>query len=314
MRIVFMGTPEFSEIILRALCESGNTPAAVVTRADKPAGRGKNLSSSPVKKYALSQNIEVLQPEKLSDPVFSDRLIALSPDIIIVVAYGRILPEYVLSLPKYGCINAHASLLPEYRGAAPMQRAIMDGKTETGVTIMKMDKGLDTGDMILSLKTPISNTDTLESIHDRLAELSVEGLKEALRLIESGKAVFTCQNGENATYAEKIRREDEIINFSLPANEISCRIRALTPFPYAFCTFNSKTLKITKAAVINEIPKTEKEYAPGEVITAKHGVITVACGNASALEITEVFPENKRRMSAADFINGARVKPGDIFI
>ncbi len=312
MKILFMGTPEFSEIVLRALCENGHSPAAVVTRADKPAGRGNVLSSSPVKKYALSRGIEVLQPEKLSDPQFSERLAALLPDIIIVVAYGRILPEYVLSLPKYGCINAHASLLPEYRGAAPMQRAIMDGKNETGVTIMKMDKGLDTGDTLLALKTPISDTDTLETIHDRLAELSCAGLEQALELIEKGKAVFTPQNDNKATYAEKIRRADEIIDFRRSADELSCQLRALTPFPYAFCTFNGKAVKITKALALKNTSLNETK-APGEVVSVKNGVITVACGSG-ALEIYEVFPENKRRMSAADFVNGARIKPGDIFL
>ena len=190
MRIVFMGTPDFSLTVLKALCESGNTPVMAVTRADKPAGRGYALMQSPVKKYALEKGIEVLQPEKLSDPDFLSRLTEIQPDIIVVVAYGRILPESVLKLPKFGCINAHASLLPEYRGAAPMQRAIMDGKSETGVTIMKMDKGLDTGDMILVLKAPISETDTLETVHDRLAELSGEGILKAISLLEKEEAVI----------------------------------------------------------------------------------------------------------------------------
>lgn len=303
-----MGTPEFSQIVLRALCERGRAPVAVVTRADKPAGRGNTLSASPVKKYAVSRGIETLQPEKLSDPVFTERLCALSPDIIIVVAYGKILPDYVLKLPKYGCINAHASILPEYRGAAPMQRAIMDGKRETGVTIMKMDKGVDTGDTLLTLKTPLSDTDTLESVHDRLAELSAEGLLQALELIECGRAVFVSQDHEKASYAEKIRREDEIIDFRRSASELSCQIRALTPYPFAFCSFNGRSLKITKATVLESPP--ENKGIPGEVLAAGKNGITVACGSG-ALLITEVFPENKRRMSAADFVNGARIKPGD---
>lgn len=308
MKFVFMGTPEFSEIVLKKLCESGNKPVAVVTRADKPAGRGYTLSESPVKKYAKSHGIDVYQPEKLSDPEFITTLTDIAPDIIIVVAYGRILPETVLNLPKYGCINAHASLLPLYRGAAPMQRAIMDGKTETGVTIMKMDKGLDTGDMLLTLKTPITEQDDLETIHDRLAELSGEGLIETLTLLESGKTVSTPQDHSIATYAEKIRREDEIIDFSRSANEISCQIRALSPFPYAFCYFNEKMLKITKAVSVPDIDT--KGNQPGEVLFAKKGVIRVACGNG-ALDITAVFPESKRRMSASDFINGSKIKQGD---
>ena len=308
MRIVFMGTPDFSREVLYALCESGNTPVAVVTRADKPAGRGYTLMQSAVKKYAVEKGIEVLQPEKLSEPTFFDRLTELSPDIIVVVAYGRILPEAVLSLPKYGCINAHASLLPEYRGAAPMQRAIMDGKSETGVTIMKMDKGLDTGDMVLTLKTPISDTDNLETVHDRLAVMSGEGVLKAIKLIESGEATFTPQDGEKATYAEKIQKNDEKIDFSRSATEISCQIRALTPFPFAYCTYNGRSLKIIKAEALPDYETEGK--AAGTVLSANKNGITVATGKG-ALNITGVFPESKRKMSAQDFINGAKIKAGD---
>ena len=308
MRIVFMGTPDFSREVLSALCESGNTPVAVVTRADKPAGRGYTLMQSAVKKYAVEKGIEVLSPEKLSEPTFFDRLTELSPDIIVVVAYGRILPEAVLSLPKYGCINAHASLLPEYRGAAPMQRAIMDGKSETGVTIMKMDKGLDTGDMVLTLKTPISDTDNLETVHDRLAVMSGEGVLKAIKLIESGEATFTPQDGEKATYAEKIQKNDEKIDFSRSATEISCQIRALTPFPFAYCTYNGRSLKIIKAEALPDYETEGK--AAGTVLSANKNGITVATGKG-ALNITGVFPESKRKMSAQDFINGAKIKAGD---
>ncbi len=303
-----MGTPEFSETVLKALCENGQTPVAVVTRADKPAGRGYTLTQSAVKKYALTREIEVLQPEKLSDPEFVSRLTELNPDIIVVVAYGRILPESILSLPKYGCINAHASLLPEYRGAAPMQRAIMDEKQETGVTVMKMEKGLDTGDMLLTIKTPITDEDDLESVHDRLAELSGKAIIEALELISSGRAVFTPQDNEKATYAEKILSDDEVIDFSRSATAISAQIRALTPFPHARFIYNGKRIKVTKAAAHTEI-NTEEKVA-GEVISTKGGEILVACGSG-AIAISGVFPESKRRMSANDFINGSKIKVGD---
>ncbi len=310
MRIVFMGTPEFSETVLKALCENGHAPVGVVTRADKPAGRGYTLTPSAVKKYALSQNIEVLQPEKLSDPEFFARLSELRPDIIVVVAYGRILPESVLNLPKYGCINAHASILPEYRGAAPMQRAIMDERPETGVTVMKMEKGLDTGDMLLTVKTPITQEDNLETIHDRLARMSGEAILEALELIESGRAVFTPQDSEKATYAEKILSSDEVIDFSRSAGAISAQIRALTPFPFARCVYNGKRIKITKAVAHPEFDVDGK--SAGEVISTKGGEILVACGSG-AIAICGVFPESKRRMSASDFINGSKIKAGDIF-
>lgn len=309
MRIVFMGTPEFSEAVLKALCENDRTPIAVVTRADKPAGRGYTLTQSAVKKYALEKGIEVLQPEKLSDPEFFERLTELNPDVIVVVAYGRILPESVLSLPKYGCINAHASLLPEYRGAAPMQRAIMDEKHETGVTIMRMEKGLDTGDMLLTVKTPITETDDLESIHDRLAELSGRAVLDALELIFSGKAVFTPQDNEKATYAEKILSNDEVIDFSSSASAISAKIRALTPFPLARFSFKGKRIKVTKATVRSDVSVDGK--AAGEVVSVKGGEILVACGSG-AIALNGVFPESKRRMSAADFINGSKIKVGDM--
>ncbi len=308
MKIVFMGTPEFSATVLYKLCESGNIPTLVVTRADKPAGRGYELKPSAVKRLALEKNIEVLQPEKLSDENFISRLRAISPDVIIVVAYGKILPEAILKLPKYGCINAHASLLPKYRGAAPMQRAIINGETETGVSIMKMDKGLDTGDVLLSLKTEISITDTLETIHDRLAELSGDALLQALEKLETNSAVFTPQNNSNATYAEKILKKDEKIDFSLSAELVSCKIRALTPFPFAYCMFENKMLKIIEAYTENAETVNNSN---GEILSVKNGKIKVACGK-NVLVITKVFPESKRKMSALDFVNGSKIKVGDI--
>ena len=310
MRTVFMGTPEFSATVLQTLCENGIRPDAVVTRADKPAGRGYTLMQSAVKKYALSQEIEVLQPEKLSDPVFFERLKELDPELIIVVAYGRILPESVLNMPKYGCINAHASLLPKYRGAAPMQRAIMDGEKETGVTIQRMDNGIDTGDIILTITTPITEEDNLETVHDRLALLSGEALLEAVKQLQDGTATFTKQDGEKANYAEKIGKTDEIIDFTQTAEQLSCRIRALSPFPYAFFSYNGKRIKITSAHTVPDMSSEGKQA--GEVISVKGGEIKVACGQG-VLAITGVFPESKRRMGASDFVNGSKIKPGDIF-
>ncbi len=310
MRIVFMGTPEFSANVLRTLCENGRRPDAVVTRTDKPAGRGNSLKMSDVKRYALEQDIEILQPEKLSDEAFFSRLTELAPDVIIVVAYGKILPEAVLKLPKYGCINAHASLLPLYRGAAPMQRAIMDGQSETGVTVMKMDKGLDTGDMMMTLKTPITESDTLETIHDRLSELSGVGILKVLEQLENGNAVYQKQDDSIATYAAKIMPEDEAVDFSRSCEEISRKIRALTPFPYAHCIFRRKRIKLTEVSASPEADVTA--YAPGEIISFSSKGIVVACGQG-ALVITGVFPESKRRMTASDFINGTRPEKGEKF-
>lgn len=308
MRIVFMGTPEFSATVLKSLCENDYRPIAVVTRADKPAGRGYELKPSAVKLYAVENGIDVFQPEKLSDETFISTLASLKPDIIIVVAYGRILPKTVLDMPKYGCINAHASLLPKYRGAAPMQRAIMNGDSETGVTIMKMDVGLDTGDMLLTLKTPISETDDLESVHDRLAVMSGKALIEALKLIESDQAVYTPQDHDKATYADKILSKDEIIDFNRTAKSISAQIRALSPFPYAKCKYADKSIKILQASVSDE----QSDRPAGEILSVKNGVIKVNTAEG-ILNITKVFPESKRRMTALDFVNGSKIKPGDMF-
>ena len=308
MKTVFMGTPEFSAVVLKALCDAGFVPSAVVTTPDKPAGRGYGLKESSVKRFATARNIPVLQPERLSDEVFLKDLRNIEPDIIIVVAYGKLLPETILKLPRYGCINAHASVLPKYRGAAPMQRAIMNCETETGVTIMKMEKGLDTGDIIHVLKTPITDSDTLETIHDRLAQLSGKALIEVLGMFADGTAVFTPQNPSLATYAEKIGKEDEAIDFSEDALKIGAKIRALTPFPYAYFVFNGKKIKVTSAEPV------ESDFTgiPGKVTDVSKNHIDVTCGNGK-LRIYEVFPESKRKMPVKDFINGNKISAGDFF-
>ena len=308
MKTVFMGTPEFSANVLRDLCAAGYTPAAVVTTPDKPAGRGYETKPSAVKRFAVSQGLPVYQPDKLSDPEFLKILKNTEPDIIIVVAYGKLLPETVLTLPKFGCINAHASILPKYRGAAPMQRAIMNCETETGVTVMQMEKGLDTGDIIHVLKTPISDTDTLETVHDRLAVLSGQALIDVLGMLEKGTAVFTAQDPELATYADKIKKEDEIIDFSEDSKKISAKIRALTPFPYAYSTFCGKKIKVTRAETIDSLVSAK----PGTVLAVAKDYIEIACGNG-ALKVYEVFPESKRKMPVRDFINGSKISVGDLF-
>ena len=308
MKTVFMGTPEFSAVVLKYLCDAGFVPSAAVTTPDKPAGRGYGLKESSVKRFATDRNIPVLQPERLSDEGFLKDLRNIEPDIIIVVAYGKLLPETILKLPRYGCINAHASVLPKYRGAAPMQRAIMNCETETGVTIMKMEKGLDTGDIIHVLKTPITDSDTLESVHDRLAVLSGKALTEVLDMFSNGTAVFTPQNPSLATYAEKIGKEDEAIDFSEDALKIGAKIRALTPFPYAYFVFNNKKIKVTSAEPV------ESDFTgiPGKVTDVSKNHIDVTCGNGK-LRIYEVFPESKRKMPVKDFINGNKISAGDFF-
>lgn len=308
MRIMFMGTPDFAAIALKGLCENGNTPVCCVTKVDKPAKRGYKLTASPVKIFALENNIPVEQPVKLSVAEFEETLKKYDPELIIVVAYGVILPKYVLDYPKYGCINVHGSLLPEYRGAAPMQRAIIDGCDKTGVTIMKMAEGLDTGDMILKLETPISESDNLETIHDRLAELGVKGLLEVIPALQNGTAVFEPQDDSRSSYAAKITKEDGVLDFSRPARELSCLVRGLSPFPYAYCKNGDTVVKITDARFSEKRPEGAK---CGEVVSVSGGEIVVACGEGT-LRILGVFPESKKRMSASDYVNGGKIHVGDL--
>ena len=310
MRIMFMGTPDFAAIALKGLCENGNTPICCVTKVDKPAKRGYKLTASPVKLFALENNLPIEQPVKLSTPEFAEVLKKYDPELIVVVAYGVILPKSVLDYPKYGCINVHGSLLPKYRGAAPMQRAIIDGCDKTGVTIMRMAEGLDTGDMILKLETPISEEDNLETIHDRLAELGVKGLLEVIPMLENGTAVFESQVDSLSSYAAKITKEDCVLDFSRPAKELSCLIRGISPFPLAYCKNGDTMLKITDARCSDDRPQ---NAANGEVISLTRGEITVACGDGS-LRILGVFPENKKRMRAVDYINGGKIHVGDILV
>ncbi|MBR5044019.1 MAG: methionyl-tRNA formyltransferase [Clostridia bacterium] len=308
-KIVFMGTPEIAVTCLDRLVQGGFDVAAVVTRIDKPKGRRAILTPPPVKVYAEEHGIEVFQPRTLRDEIFADWLTAVDPDLILVVAFGMILPENVLAYPKYGCINVHASLLPKYRGAAPMQRAIMEGESETGVTVMYMDAGLDTGDMIFRRSTPITETDTLETIHDKLAEIGAELLADTVRKIENGESLpREKQNGDLSTYAAKIEREDAKIDFTRPAAELDRLIRALTPIPYAYFTrSDGATVKVLSAR------PAKGEGTPGTVLAAsfdKEGYIRVACGEG-ALDIVSLKPEGKGAMTAADYLRGRKLSVGE---
>jgi len=310
MRIMFMGTPEISAVCLKKLIDDGKDVVAVVTREDKPRGRGNVMTPTPVKSLAIENGIPVYTPKTLRDGEFTELLREVAPDLIAVVAYGKILPPEVISFTRYGCINAHVSLLPKYRGAAPMQRAIMEGESETGVTIMYMDEGLDTGDIICSESFPISEEDDFESIHDRSAEVGARLLSETIDSIASGTAVRTKQDDALATYAKKVEKEDCKIDFAFSAEVVGRRIRGVTPIPGAFAYLNGKMLKICRAKV------TDGEGTPGEVLdvdSSGEGSITVAC-SSGALLVTSVIPEGKGRMSAGDFVRGRKIKIGDIFI
>lgn len=305
--IMFMGTPEISATCLKRLIDDGHVISAVVTREDKPRGRGNVMTPTEVKKLAIENNIPVYTPKTLRDEEFVSILEKHSPEIIVVVAYGKILPLNVIEFPKYGCINLHVSLLPKYRGAAPMQRAIMEGEKETGVTVMHMAEGLDTGDIISVEKFPILPEDDFEAIHDRSAEVGAALLSDTLDKIESGVAERIPQDDSLATYASKVEKEDCKIDFTIPAEQLDCIIRGVTPIPGAFAYLGGKMLKINKARPVGGSGE------PGLVIDISdkgEGYFTVACG-VGALKVTAVIPEGKGRMTAGDFVRGRKINLGD---
>ena len=306
--IMFMGTPEISATCLRRLIDDGHEICAVVTREDKPRGRGNVMTPTVVKTMAEGEGIAVYTPKTLRDEAFVEILERHKPEIIVVVAYGKILPLNVIEYPKYGCINLHVSLLPKYRGAAPMQRAIMEGERETGVTVMHIAEGLDTGDIISVEKFPILPEDDFEAIHDRSAEVGAKLLSETIEAIYNGTANRTQQDDSLATYAKKVEKEDCKIDFTLPAQRLDPIIRGVTPIPGAFVFHRGKMLKINKARPV------KGSGAPGEVIDASdkgEGYFTVACGEG-ALKVTHIIPEGKGKMTAGDFIRGRKLAVGDI--
>ena len=308
MRVLFMGTPDFALFTLRALVESGRQVIGVVTQPDKPKGRGYTLQPPPVKVYAEEKGLSVYQPETLKNGAFDETLAALAPDVIVVVAYGKILPASVLNYPRYGCINVHGSLLPAYRGAAPMQRAIIDGCAETGVTTMLMNEGLDTGDMLLKQAVCIGEADNFETMHDRLGEVGATLLLKTLDALESGSVTPVAQDAALATYAAKIQKADCLIDFSRTAKAVHDLVRGLSPIPLAFThTPDGKLLKVVAARVVRR----EGVFAPAGTVLSLQGEIEVACGEGS-VSLLSVLPEGKGRMSAADYIRGRRISVGDL--
>ena len=307
MKIIFMGTPEISKECLRALIEDGKEIIAVITGEDKPRGRGNVMTPTPTKALAMEYGIPVYTPKTLRDGAFLDTLEELSPDLIVVVAYGKILPKEVIDFPKFGCINLHVSLLPKYRGAAPMQRAIMEGEKETGVTVMYMDEGLDTGDIVSTERFEITENDDFETIHDRSAEIGSKLLSKTIDDIFMGRSTRKKQDDSLATYAKKIEKEDARIDFTLDAAVASARIRGVTPIPGAFAYLNGKMLKISRVSL------SDKSGECGEVVDIDgvgEGSFTVAFAKG-ALTVRAVIPEGKGKMSAGDFIRGRKIKLGD---
>lgn len=309
MRIVFMGTPDFAVGSLQALCESGKHEIlAVVTQPDRPKGRGNKLLQTPVKEYALAQGLTVYQPQKVKTPEFVELLHELQPELIVVAAFGQFLSKEILELPKYGCINVHASLLPKYRGAAPIQYAIIKGEKESGVTIMQMDIGMDTGAMLDKVVVPIAENTTMGELHDALREQGAALLLEVIDKIAAGTAVAEPQDNEQATYATLLDRSMEHIDWSKTAQEVHNLIRGFNPAPSTFTKLpNGKSLKIWGSKMTDK----SSAAAAGTVIeTGKHSFF-VACGEG-VLEIIEVQPESKKRMPAQVFLNGRGVQESDL--
>lgn len=309
MHIVFMGTPDFAVGSLQALCESGKHEIlAVVTQPDRPKGRGNKLLQTPVKEYALEQGLTVYQPQKVKTPEFVELLHELQPELIVVAAFGQFLSKEILELPKYGCINVHASLLPKYRGAAPIQYAIIKGEKESGVTIMQMDIGMDTGAMLDKVVVPIAENTTMGELHDALREQGAALLLEVIDKIAAGTAAAEPQDDAQATYATLLDRSMEHIDWSKTAQEVHNLIRGFNPAPSTFTKLpNGKSLKIWGSKMTDK----SSAAAAGTVIeTGKHSFF-VACGEG-VLEITEVQPESKKRMPAQVFLNGRGVQEGDL--
>ncbi len=309
MRILFMGTPDFAVFTLKALVERGEDVIGVITQTDKPRGRGYELLPTPVKVYAQEHDIPVYQPKTLRGEEFAALLAEIDPELIVVVAYGKILPVNVLEYPKYGCINVHGSLLPAYRGAAPMQRAIMDGCAITGITTMYMAEGLDTGDMLLKAELPIADDDNFETIHDKLGALGAQTMLDTLDALYAGTLAPEVQDDSLANYAEKIQKSDLLLDFSLDARTLHNHIRGTSPIPLSFTHLpNGTLLKVYAARVYDE----DKAHtaAPGTVV-GLDGEILVACGKGT-LALTSVIPEGKKRMPAADYIRGRKLSVGDL--
>ena len=307
-RILFMGTPEIASTALATLIRAGKNIVGVLTREDKPRGRGHNMMPTPVKVLANEHGIPCYEPKTLRDEAFATLLAEIDPELIIVVAYGKILPKNVLDYPRLGALNAHVSLLPKYRGAAPMQRAVMNGEKETGVTVMYMAEGLDTGDIMLTEAFPIGEDDDFETVHDTSARISGELLLRAIDLLEEGNAPRIPQDDALASYAEKIEKEDCHIDFTLPAHVVSARVRGVTPIPMAFAYQGEKMLKLFRPTVSTGTGE------PGEVIAVDgkgEGSITIACGEG-AIRFAGVIPEGKGRMSAGDFVRGRKISVGEI--
>ena len=299
MKILFMGTPDFAVVSLRRLVEDGHTICGVFTQPDKPKNRGMKLTYSPVKEYALSQDLPVFQPQRMRDGEALELVKKLQPQLIVTVAYGKILPEEILQLPPLGAINVHASLLPKYRGAAPINWAILNGEAETGVSIMYMVKELDAGDVIHTVCTPIDPEESAPELWDRLAAMGAQALAEALPMLEAGTVKAVPQDSSRSTYAPMLSRELSAMDWSKPAGELRNQVRGLLPWPCASAEIAGTVFKVFRTA-----PGNPTDARPGKVLQAGKKGIEIACGDGKSLLITELQAAGGKRMAAADYLRG----------
>lgn len=306
MRILFMGTPDFAVPSVRALLEAGHTICGAFTQPDKPKNRGMKLQPTPVKEFCLAHDIPVFQPVKLRDGSALAQIQQLAPELIVVAAYGRILPDEILNYPAHGCINVHSSLLPRYRGAAPINWAVLNGDAESGVTIMHMATELDAGDIISQAATPIDPDETVETLHDRLAELGAQLLVETVRQIGEGTAARTPQDPALVTFAPMLSRELSPMNWERPARALHDQVRGLIPWPAAVAELDGVRCKVFSTAVCDQCVS----QAPGTVVQADKKGLKIACGGGTLLELREIQPDGKKRMAAAAFLLGHPIAEG----
>ena len=311
MRVVFMGTPDFSVPTLEKIIEAGHEVIGVVTQPDKAKGRGKKVLFPPVKEKALEHNLPVYQPKRAREPEFIEQMRELNPDVMVVVAFGQILPKALLDIPKYGCVNVHASLLPKYRGAAPIQWAVIRGEKVSGVTTMQMDVGLDTGDMLMKIEVALAEDETGGSLHDKLSVLGGELLIETLKGLEAGTIQPEKQDdSQTGEYARMLDKALGKVDFSMPAEEIERLIRGLNPWPSAYTFYHGKTMKLWKAKVVSA-DADGGEAAPGQILSVDKKGFTVQTGDG-ALRILELQMERKKRMDAGAFLRGCSMAAGEI--
>ncbi len=306
LKIIFAGTPEFAAVALRALVAADNEVVAVLTQPDRPAGRGRRIVPGPVKQVALESQLRVMQPVSLKDEMVRQALVALDVDLMVVAAYGLILPPTVLTIPRLGCINIHASLLPRWRGAAPIQRAILAGDRESGVTLMQMDQGLDTGAILSQAVCALHPDDTAGSVHDRLAQLGACALLQLLPRLQTGSLSPRPQNEAEACYAPKLSKEEAVIDWSQFAHELDRRVRAFNPWPVAYTLLAGQRIRIWRAQALNE---DSPELEPGSIVRLGRAGIDVQTGNGM-LRLLELQPAGGRAMSAGDFLNARHLPAG----